>query len=48
MDRYKGIRNHPTALLEAREKGGKVVRVISELKKGDSGERIQERGRGAI
>jgi multimeric flavodoxin WrbA len=48
MDRYKGIRNHPTALLEAREKGGKVVRVISELKKGDSGERIQEKGRGAI
>ncbi len=28
MDRYKGIRGHPTALGSAREKGGKVVGVI--------------------
>jgi multimeric flavodoxin WrbA len=32
MDRYKGIRNHPTALAEAKEKGRKVVEVISGLK----------------
>jgi multimeric flavodoxin WrbA len=28
MDRYHGIKNHPTALAEARERGAKVVRVI--------------------
>lgn len=28
MDRYKGIRGHPTAMGSAREKGGKVVGVI--------------------
>ena len=33
MDRWKGVKNHPTALAEAREKGEKVVRAI---------ERIQE------
>ncbi|HMA04694.1 MAG TPA: flavodoxin family protein [Methanomicrobiales archaeon] len=32
MDLYHGIRNHPTALAEAREKGGKVVGVVSALK----------------
>jgi multimeric flavodoxin WrbA len=31
MDRYQGIRGHPTALKEAFEKGGKVVRVIESL-----------------
>jgi multimeric flavodoxin WrbA len=35
MDRYKGIRGHPTALNEAFEKGEKVVRVIEALKAGD-------------
>jgi len=30
MDRFKGIRGHPTALNSAREKGMKVVRVIEE------------------
>jgi multimeric flavodoxin WrbA len=28
MDRYHGIKNHPTALAEARKKGATVVRVI--------------------
>ena len=32
MDRYKGIRGHPTALKEAFEKGKEVVRVIESLK----------------
>jgi multimeric flavodoxin WrbA len=32
MDRYNGIRGHPTALIEAFEKGEKVVRVIEALK----------------
>ncbi len=32
MDRYKGIRNHPTALSEAYAKGEKVVRIIRRLK----------------
>jgi len=31
MDRYKGIRGHPTALAEARAKGEEVVRVIERL-----------------
>ena len=34
MDRWKGIRNHPTALSEAREKGGKVVEEILRLREG--------------
>ncbi len=34
MDRYKGIKNHPTALAEAYGKGEKVVRIISRLKEG--------------
>jgi len=32
MDRYGGIRQHPTALLEAYEKGQKVARVLEKLK----------------
>ena len=44
MDRYKGIRNHPTALAEAREKGGKVVGVLSELKGKE--EKIRRAGAG--
>lgn len=28
MDRYKGIKGHPSALKDAREKGRKVVRVL--------------------
>jgi multimeric flavodoxin WrbA len=32
MDKYQGIRGHPTALKEAFEKGEKVVRVIETLK----------------
>ena len=31
MDRYGGIRNHPTALKEAGEKGEKVVQVLQRL-----------------
>ncbi len=31
MDEYKGIRNHPTVLTEAFEKGQKVVRIIEKL-----------------
>jgi multimeric flavodoxin WrbA len=49
MDRWKGIRNHPTALSEAKEKGRKVVNVISRLKGGGPGERSpgsQETGTG--
>ncbi len=34
MDRYNGIKNHPTALKEAFEKGQKVVRMIEKLKRG--------------
>jgi multimeric flavodoxin WrbA len=53
MDRYKGIRNHPTALLDAREKGGKVVGEITRLIGGESlsrenlltGEKREGRGR---
>ncbi len=33
MDEYKGIRNHPTALAEAFEKGRKVVAVLEKLQK---------------
>jgi multimeric flavodoxin WrbA len=36
MDRYKGIRNHPTALAGAREKGGKVVSEIVRLREGEN------------
>jgi multimeric flavodoxin WrbA len=32
MDVYKGIRGHPTAMDEAREKGGGVVHVIEKIK----------------
>ena len=32
MDKYGGIRQHPTALLEAYEKGQKVARVLAHLK----------------
>jgi len=32
MDRYGGIKNHPTALSEAYEKGQKVVRVLEKLR----------------
>jgi multimeric flavodoxin WrbA len=32
MDRYNGIRGHPTALTEAHEKGVKVVRGLQKLK----------------
>ncbi|HMZ31633.1 MAG TPA: NAD(P)H-dependent oxidoreductase, partial [Methanoregulaceae archaeon] len=31
MDRYRGIRGHPTALAEARAKGEEVVRVIEQM-----------------
>ncbi|MDD1715517.1 MAG: NAD(P)H-dependent oxidoreductase, partial [Methanolinea sp.] len=34
MDRYGGIRGHPTALKEAYEKGEKVVLVIEKIKRG--------------
>jgi len=33
MDRYKGIRNHPTALKEAFEKGQKVAGLLKKIKK---------------
>lgn len=33
MDRYGGIKGHPTALKEAHEKGERVVRVIEALKR---------------
>jgi hypothetical protein len=32
MDEFKGIRNHPTALKEAFEKGQTVVHVLEKLK----------------
>jgi len=32
MDRYGGVKNHPTALTDAFEKGQKVVRVLNKLK----------------
>jgi hypothetical protein len=34
MDEFKGIRNHPTALKDAFEKGKTVVGVIEKLMKG--------------
>jgi multimeric flavodoxin WrbA len=37
MDRYGTIREHPTALAEAREKGRKVVRVIRKGRGEDTG-----------
>ena len=35
MDRYRGIRNHPTALPEAEEKGREVVNLVSRLRGGE-------------
>lgn len=35
MDRYKGIRGHPTALAEAKGKGEQVVRVLDAMKAGE-------------
>jgi multimeric flavodoxin WrbA len=32
MDRYGGIKNHPTAMAEAHEKGQKIVKVLEKLK----------------
>jgi hypothetical protein len=32
MDEFKGIKNHPTALKNAFEKGQKVVAVLKKLK----------------
>ena len=32
MDRYQGIRGHPTAIQEAFEKGSNAVRVIDRIK----------------
>lgn len=34
MDRYQGIRGHPTALTDAREKGREVVRVLQDMREG--------------
>ena len=34
MDRYRGIRNHPKALAEAGETGGRVVEEITRLRRG--------------
>jgi multimeric flavodoxin WrbA len=48
MDRYRGIRNHPTAIPEAREKGRKVVQVIADLKEGGPGKETQEKVNGAV
>ena len=31
MDRYRGIRGHPTALADARAKGKEVVRAIERM-----------------
>jgi len=33
MDEYKGIKNHPTAMKDAYEKGQKVVAVLAKLSK---------------
>jgi multimeric flavodoxin WrbA len=35
MDRYKGIKNHPTALPEAREKGREMVAGIVRIRGGE-------------
>ncbi|MBP1929077.1 multimeric flavodoxin WrbA [Methanolinea mesophila] len=32
MDRWKGVKNHPTAMTEAREKGEKAVRAIERIR----------------
>jgi hypothetical protein len=32
MDRYSGIKNHPTALREAFEKGQKVTGLLEKIK----------------
>lgn len=37
MDRWKGIRNHPTALAEAGKKGRRVVAEVAKLKEGGEG-----------
>jgi hypothetical protein len=37
MDEFKGIKNHPTALADAFEKGKKVVGVIMKMKPSGSG-----------
>jgi multimeric flavodoxin WrbA len=34
MDRWKGIRNHPAAIADAREKGKRVVGIIGRIKTG--------------
>ncbi len=39
MDRWKGIRNHPTILGEARDKGRKVVGVVTALREKSGGGR---------
>jgi hypothetical protein len=31
MDRYQGIRGHPTALADAQAKGQEVIRVLQKL-----------------
>jgi multimeric flavodoxin WrbA len=47
MDRWKGIRNHPTALAEAREKGRKAVEEMARLKEGGEPRVIKKaQGRG--
>jgi multimeric flavodoxin WrbA len=48
MDLYRGIRNHPTAIPEAREKGRKVVQVIAGMKRRRAGEETQEKVNGAV
>jgi multimeric flavodoxin WrbA len=37
MDEYKGIKNHPTAMKEAYNKGGEVVRVLQTIQDRRSG-----------
>ncbi len=39
MDRYGGIRGHPTALVEAQEKGEEVVRTLLRLEDEDSAQK---------
>ena len=42
MDRWKGIRNHPTALQEAGEKGKKVVGEVLRLREAPAPPRDRE------
>jgi multimeric flavodoxin WrbA len=42
MDRYGGIRGHPTALVEAREKGKKVVLAVRKLQGPDQEGIVQD------